>query len=79
MSAGAPQSESTLFNQLFGSKNFANGGIGRTDQAGALRVTTEERLAAAARDRGAHVLLLGTDYVVVSAGVGSRQVYVHHR
>jgi hypothetical protein len=70
-------SESTLFNQLFGSKNFIMGGIGRTDCSTALRSTTEERLIEAARERNAHVIQLGTDYVVVLAGAGSRNVYSH--
>lgn len=70
-------SETTLFNQLFGSENFTNGGVGRSNKATVERCTTEARLIAAAAVRGAHVLLVGTDYVVVQAAASVRRVYAH--
>jgi hypothetical protein len=73
------QTETNLFNQLFGSANYATGGIGRADKAHVLRVTTEERLIEAARLRESHLLELGTDYVVFKAGTPFRKVFAYSR
>ncbi|MCC2975716.1 hypothetical protein LK533_03375 [Sphingomonas sp. PL-96] len=69
--------EAQLIDQLFGLLNFRTGGVGRIDRARFDASSNESRLAIAAAERDAHVLVLGTDYVVVKAGTELRKVYQH--
>lgn len=54
--------------QLFESRNFRDGGIGRLDASFVAEIASEAALVARAAQENAYVVRIGTDYVVFKRG-----------